>query len=72
MADTTNTAPARIITAARVHRWIDTKTLTPMFGVQVKADGKWHHIAVDRVASLFPTEAAARASADEIMRQVSA
>lgn len=65
------------ITAARLHPWIDTKTIVDgayakRFGVQVQAGGMWLHLAVGGVAAIFDTAEAAQANADEVMRQVEA
>lgn len=65
-------SPQTTITAARLHRWIDTKTYTPMYGVQVRASGKWHHLAVAGKAALYESVEAAEAARAELMRQVEA
>ena len=64
-----------IITAAKVHPWVDTKTVVDgahpiRYGVQIQVDGRWRHFAVGGVAAFFDTADLAQANADEIMRQV--
>lgn len=50
----------------RVHQWVDTTTLEPLFGIQVNVEyGKWAHVVEGSSPLLFPTkgEAAAKAKA---------
>lgn len=72
-----NDTPKTTITAARVHPWLDIKTVrdgafVKRYGVQVQAGGIWRHLAVGGVAAIFDTPELAQANADEIMRQVAA
>lgn len=47
----------------RVHRWVDTKSLTPMYGVQAQFPGErtWMHVSENGKAVLFDREAQADA-----------
>jgi len=45
----------------RVHQWIDTETMEPLFGVQANvAYGKWAHVVVDNSPLLFKTKEEAK------------
>lgn len=37
--------------------YFDTKTMTPMYGVEVKHDGQWKRVARDGTPAIFDSEA---------------
>jgi hypothetical protein len=44
----------------RVHQWINTETMEPLFGIQANiAYGKWAHVVADNKPLLFTTRAEA-------------
>lgn len=58
------------VTNVRVSRWIKTDTMTEQFGVEMQANGKWHHLAIDGEAALFDTEGAASTRVKAIRNQI--
>ena len=48
----------------RIHNWINTKSLEPMFGIQINTTrGRWCHATENNEVLLFRSEAEARAKA---------
>lgn len=55
------------VSGVRVHPWINTETLEPMFGVQVRVErGKWHHLAVKGKAAIYTKKADADRQCSEL------
>ena len=53
----------------RIADWFDTDTMTEVFGIKVKVEGKWHNLAEDGQAAFFPTKKEAQARIDELKAQ---
>lgn len=51
----------------RVHQWVNTKTLEPIFGVQANVEyGKWAHVVENNTPLLFATRNEAAVKAKEL------
>lgn len=62
------------ITATRLHRWCDMNEIVDgayatRYGVQVKVEGKWRHLAIANEAAIFKTPEEALVAADTVMRR---
>jgi hypothetical protein len=53
----------------RIHQWLDTKRWKPVFGVQVKANGRWCHLHRNGRPCFFKTEAAANRLREQMRRK---
>lgn len=65
----TSETTARRKTEFRIHNWINTDTLEPIFGVQVKlAPRQWAHVCQAGTVMLFDYEADAKEKIEEYRR----
>jgi hypothetical protein len=48
------------IEKSRIHKWIDTETMIPFYGIRVRVNGRWMHLTKGKNPVFFDTRQEAK------------